>query len=84
MNKKIIKALVEAGAIKKIRIVAERSIVYVELNTGAGYFSAKTDKGGLKTWASIDSAAKWLRLLGIGHTQLDFSKWQPMQRGMTI
>ena len=84
MNKKIIKALVEAGAIKKIRIVAEGSMVYVEVNTGAGYLSVKTDKGSLKTWASIDSAAKWVRLLGIGHTQLDFSKWQPTQRGMII
>jgi hypothetical protein len=84
VNKKIIKALVEAGAIKKIRIVAEGSMVYVEVNTGNGYLPAKTDKGSLKTWASIDSAAKWVRLLGIGHTQLEFSKWQPTQRGMII
>ena len=45
MNKKIIKALVEAGAIKKIRIVAEGSIVYVELNTGAGYLKVRVGYG---------------------------------------
>jgi len=84
MNEKILRALVEAGAVKKIRIMAEGSTIYVEAFTGSDVKAAKTIKGKLKTWSSIDSAAKWVRALGVGQVQLDISKWQPGQRKMQI
>ena len=84
MNEKILRALVEAGAVKKIRIMAEGSTIYVEAFTGADVNAAKTIKGKLKTWSSIDSAAKWVRALGVGKVQLDISKWQPGQRKMQL
>ena len=84
MNEKILRALVEAGAIKKIKITAEGSTIYVEAYTGSEPTTAKTVKGKLKTWTTIDSAAKWVRSLGIGQMQLDVANWQPEQRRLQV
>jgi hypothetical protein len=80
MNEKILRALVEAGAVKKIKITAEGSTIYVEAYTGSEITTAKTIKGKLKTWSTLDSAARWVRSLGIGQMQLDMAKWQPEQK----
>jgi hypothetical protein len=84
MNEKILRALVEAGAVKKIKITAEGSTIYVEAYTGSEVTTAKTIKGKLKTWSTIDSAAKWVRSLGIGQMQLDVAKWQPEQKKLNV
>ena len=84
MNEKILRALVEAGAVKKIKITAEGSTIYVEAYTGSEVTTAKTIKGKLKTWSTLDSAAKWVRSLGIGQMQLDMAKWQPDQKKFTL
>ena len=84
MNEKILRALVEAGAVKKIKITAEGSTIYVEAYTGSEVTTAKTIKGKLKTWSTIDSAAKWVRSLGVGQMQLDMAKWQPEQKKLNV
>ena len=84
MNEKILRALVEAGAVKKIKITAEGSTIYVEAYTGSEVTTAKTIKGKLKTWSTIDSAAKWVRSLGIGQMQLDVAKWRPEQKRLLV
>ena len=84
MNEKILRALVEAGAVKKVKITAEGSTIYVEAYTGSEPTTAKTVKGKLKTWSTIDSAAKWVRSLGVGQMQLDVAKWQPEQRRLLV
>ena len=84
MNEKILRALVEAGAVKKIKITAEGSTIYVEAYTGSEVTTAKTIKGKLKTWSTLDSAAKWVRSLGIGQMQLDIAKWQPEQKRLLV
>ena len=84
MNEKILRALVEAGAVKKVKITAEGSTIYVEAYTGSEVTTAKTIKGKLKTWSTLDSAAKWVRSLGIGQMQLDMAKWQPEQRKLKV
>jgi len=81
MNEKTLRALIEAGAIKKVRIIAEGSTIYVEADSGKQTITAQTVKGKLKTWRSLDSAAKWVRALGIGNIQVDIAKWQPGQKG---
>jgi GTP cyclohydrolase II len=81
MNKKTLKALIEAGAVKKAHIIAEGSTIYVEVDSGKQTITAKTVKGKLKTWRSLDTAAKWVRSLGIGNIQLNIAKWQPEQKG---
>ena len=84
MNEKILRALVEAGAVKKVKITAEGSTIYVEAYTGSEATTATTIKGKLKTWSTVDSAAKWVRSLGIGQMQLDIAKWQPEQKKLNV
>ena len=84
MNEKILRALVEAGAIKKIKIIAEGSTIFVEAYAGAEAKTAETMKGKLKTWSTLDAAAKWVRALGIGRVYLDLNKWQPEQKKLNI
>ena len=85
MNELTIKALVEAGAIKKIQVVADASHFYVEVETPSGSATASTIKGAVKTWASLDAVAKWLRRMGIGSSiNLNISRWQPGQRRILL
>lgn len=84
MNEKTIRALVEAGAIKKVHIVAAGSAIHVEVVTQTGSITATTVKGSIKTWATIDATAKWVKGLGVGRTQLDISSWLPNQRGLGL
>lgn len=84
MNEKTLRALVDAGAIKRIRIIADGARFYVEADTTNETVTASTLKGAVKTWRTLDSAAKWVRSLGIGSAQLDVAKWQPGQRGLAL
>ena len=84
MNEKILRALVEAGAVKKMKITATGSTIYVEAYTGSEPTTAKTVKGKLKTWSTLDSAAKWVRSLGIGQIQLDVARWHPEQKKLKV
>ena len=80
MNKKILRALVEAGAVKKIHIVANGGLFHVEANTPNGSVTAQTDAGKVRTWVTLDAAAKWVRSLGLGSAQLKIANWQPNQK----
>jgi len=84
MDQKTIKALVEAGAVKRTRIIANGGLFYVEFDTAGGQNTAQTGKGKPKTWASIDAAARWVRSLGMGSAQLHLERWQPGQRQMPL
>lgn len=84
MNEKILRALVEAGAVKKIKIIAEGSTIFVEVYSGSDAKTAQTVKGKLKTWSTLDAAAKWVRGIGIGRVQVDVTKWQPEQKKLDI
>lgn len=84
MNIKILKALIEAGAIRRVNIIAEGDFFRIEAITQAGPNTVNTLNGKLKTWGTLDSAAKWLHGLGIGNCQVDLERWQPGQRGMKL
>lgn len=84
MNEKTIRALVEAGAIKKVHIIAAGSAVHVDVVTQSGPITATTLKGSIKTWATIDATARWVRGLGVGRVQLDMGKWLPRQKGLKL
>ena len=84
MDAKSIKALINAGAIKKIRVIGEGSHFYMEIVTQTGPSIVKTLKGKLKTWATLDAAAKWIHSMGIGSLQVELEKWQPGQRGLRL
>ena len=84
MNEKILRALIEAGAIKKVKVIAEGSIIFVEAHAGSDFTAAETVKGKLKTWSTLESAVKWVRSLGVGQMQIDVSNWQPDQKKFTV
>ncbi|MBV1906660.1 MAG: hypothetical protein KUG75_11325 [Pseudomonadales bacterium] len=84
MNKKNMRILVEAGAIKKLNIVARGSCFYVEAMTPHDTHAAETGREGIRTWAKIDAAAKWVRSIGIGKATLILDQWQPAQHEISL
>ncbi|WP_288356349.1 hypothetical protein [uncultured Cycloclasticus sp.] len=84
MNEKTIRALVEAGAVKKVMMVADGAAIHVDIVTQGGSTTATTLKGAIKTWATIDASAKWVKNLGIGRIQLVVDKWLPEQKGLKL
>jgi hypothetical protein len=75
VNERTIRALVEAGAVKKVLIIADGATMHVNIVTQTGTVTATTLRGSIKTWSSLDSSAKWVRNLGIGLAVLEISKW---------
>ena len=84
MNEKTLRALVDAGAIKRIEIVADGTRFYVKASTQTGSLTASTQKGTVKTWVTLDAAAKWVRSLGLGSAYIDVQNWQPQQRQLSL
>lgn len=84
MDEKTLQALVDAGAVKHVRIMADGSCFHVEAETQTGSVTASTVKGTLKSWITLDAAAKWVRSLGVGTAQLEIGKWQPGQHRLSI
>jgi hypothetical protein len=84
MNEKTLRALIEAGAVKRVRVIADGSRFHVEADTSTATHISQTGKGQPRTWSSLDATAKWLRGLGIGTAQVDVSRWQPGQRELKI
>lgn len=84
MNEKTLRALVAAGAVKRVRIIAAGARFHVEADTATVTVVAATTKGAPKTWGSLDASARWVRGLGIGIAQLDVSRWSPDQRGLSL
>ena len=80
MDERMLRALVAAGAVKKISIIASGARFHVEARTPNGAVTAETLKGTVKTWVSLDAAARWVRGLGIGAAQVHLTHWQPGQR----
>lgn len=84
MNEKTIKALVDAGAIRKVMIIADGAAIHVDIVTQGGSTTATTNKGSIKTWASLDASAKWVKNLGLGSINLEIGRWQPGQKRLSI
>jgi len=56
----------------------------MEIVTKTGSSIVKTLTGKLKTWVTLDAAAKWIHAMGIGTLQVELEKWQPGQRGLRL
>ena len=84
MDERMLKALVAAGAVKHVSIIASGARFHVEAKTPNGAVTAETRKGKLKTWVTLDAAARWVRNLGVGGAHVNLAHWQPGQREMTI
>ncbi len=84
MDEKMLRAMVAAGAIKNINIIASGARFHVEARTPNGPVTAETHKGKVKTWVTLDAAAKWVRSIGIGTANINLAHWQPGQRELQI
>lgn len=84
MNEKTVRALIEAGAVKKVILIANGASIHVDIVTQSGTTTATTNKGSVKTWASIDSSAKWIKAMGVGQVQLNIVHWLPYQKGLNV
>ncbi len=84
MDERMLKAMVAAGAIKKINIIACGARFHIEVNTPNGAITAETHKGKVKTWVTLDAAAKWVRGLGMGGAHINLTHWQPGQRELSV
>ncbi len=84
MDEKTLRALVAAGAVKRVRIVAEGASLHVEADTAGGTSVASTTRGAVKTWTSLDAAARWVRGIGVGALQVDIARWQSAQRALKL
>jgi hypothetical protein len=71
---------VSAGAINKILIIGHGARFHIEAYTPNGSITAETHKGKIKSWVTLDAAAKWVRSIGIGSAQINMTHWQPGQR----
>jgi len=80
MDEKMMRAMVTAGAIKKINIIGNGARFHIEANTPNGSVTAETQQGKIRTWVTLDAAAKWVRSLGIGSAHLRIANWRPNQR----
>jgi hypothetical protein len=84
MDERLMKALVAAGAVKRIDIIGNGARFHVEASTPNGSVTAETQKGKVKTWATLDAAAKWVRSIGIGNANINLARWQPGQKELRL
>ena len=85
MNEQTLRALIEAGSVKQLHIIGDGALFHVNVITAKkGSITATTAKGTVKTWATLDAAAKFVRSLGIGKVQLDITHWQSRQKRLTL
>ena len=84
MDEKVLRAMVAAGAIKRINIVASGARFHIEANTPNGAVTAETRSGKVRTWVTLDAAARWVRGLGVGGAHVNLTHWQPGQRELSV
>ena len=84
MDERTLRALVTAGAIRNVTIIASGARFHVEATTPNGSITAETRTGKVKTWVTLDAAARWVRSVGVGNVRVNLTHWQPGQREMTI
>jgi hypothetical protein len=84
MDERTLKALVAAGAIRSVSIIASGAQFHVRATTPNGAVTAETRKGKVRTWVSLDAAARWVRGLGVGAAEVLLHHWHPGQREICI
>ena len=84
MDEKTLRTMVAAGAVKRIHIIGNGARFHIEATTPNGSLTAETRKGKVKTWVTLDAAAKWVRSLGVGSAQINLARWQPGQKELHV
>lgn len=84
MDEKTLRALVAAGAVRHVDIIAAGARFHVEAQTPNGSFTAETRAGKVRTWVTLDAAARWVRNLGVGGARVNLTHWVPAQRELSV
>jgi len=84
MDERMLKAMVAAGAVKNINIIASGARFHIEAKTPNGPITAETRQGKVRTWVTLDAAARWVRGLGMGRASVSLAQWQPGQRELSV
>lgn len=83
LKRPALQALIEAGAVRKMRLVARGANFHAEVETASGVVQvAATGRGQPRQWRSLDAAARWARDLGVGEINVSISQWAPAQKGL--
>lgn len=77
-----LKLLVESGAVQSARIRSPGAGWLIEARTAQGYVTLHTDRGAPRVFASLDTAARSLKSIGIAAWQADGTLWHPEQRSL--
>lgn len=80
----MLRTLIDAAAVKRARIIANGALFHIEVDAPGRSFIIETGKGSVRTWRSIDAAAKWLKGLGIGNAGLELARWHPDQKSLPL
>ena len=84
MDERTIRALIEAGAVRQVRVIADGARFRIDVETGGGTRTASTYKGAMKTWRTLAAAARWARGLGVDRFAVDLEGWRPGQRELAL
>jgi hypothetical protein len=84
MNERELKLLLEANAVKQLRIIGNGARFHVEVKTHGSDKVVMTGRGEIRQWSSLDACAKWLRKNGIGQATIQIDQWQPEQRALAL
>ena len=84
LNEKTLRALIDAGAVKRARIIGQGARFHIDFDTLKGSITASTNRDEVKQWASLDAAARWLRGLGLGNAELLLAGWTPEQKQLGL
>ncbi len=84
MDERMLRAMVAAGAIKNINIIARGARFHIEARTPNGPITAETRKGKVRTWVTLDAAAGWVRGVGLGAAHINVAHWLPGHRELSV
>jgi len=73
----ILKQLAEASAEMSARIVGQQNALIVIVRVGSGEKTVVTTRGNVRQFASLDTAAGFVRELGISRFEVDVSFYKP-------
>jgi hypothetical protein len=84
MDEKGLRTLLDAAAVKRVRIIAQGARFRVEVDAPGNTYTIATAKGRLRLFPSLLATARWLKGLGIAETRLDLTHWSPDQTELPV
>ena len=77
ITESILRQLAEAAAEMSARIIGQENALIVIVRVGSGEKTVVTTRGNVRQFASLDTAAAFVRDLGISRFEVDISFYKP-------